>query len=45
MRWLLIVAASLATSATFDVSAMQRAAGQAARDTSPRVILDNPRAL
>src|SRR5712691_7458760 len=43
-RWLLSSAASIATSTTFDVSAMQRAAGQAARDASPRVILDNPRA-
>ena len=44
MRWLLMIAASLATSATFDVSAMQRAERQAASDAGPRVILDNPRA-
>ena len=40
MRWLLIIAASIATSTTFDASAMQRAAGNAA---GPRVLLDNPR--
>jgi hypothetical protein len=43
MRWLLIMAASIATSTTSDVSAMHRAAAQAARDASPRVVLDNPR--
>jgi quercetin dioxygenase-like cupin family protein len=40
MRWLLIIAASIATSTTFDASAMQRAAGNVA---SPRVLLENPR--
>jgi quercetin dioxygenase-like cupin family protein len=44
MRCLLIIAASIATSTTFEVSAMHRARSQAARDTSPRVVLDNPRA-
>ena len=43
MRWLLIIAASLATSTTLDVSAMHRAAVQAARDARPRVVLDNAR--
>jgi quercetin dioxygenase-like cupin family protein len=43
MRWLLIIAASIATSTTLDVSAMHRAAAQAGRDASPHVVLDNPR--
>jgi len=43
MRWLLIIAASLATSTTVDVSAMHRAPEQAARDAGPRVVLDNAR--
>lgn len=43
MRWLLIIAASLATSTTVDVSAMHRASEQAARDARPRVVLDNAR--
>src|SRR5207244_672026 len=43
MRWLLIIAASLATSTTLDVFAMHRAAAQAARDARPRVVLDNAR--
>jgi len=43
MLWLLIIAASLATSTTFDVSAMPRVAVQAARDARPRVVLDNAR--
>lgn len=43
MRWLLIIATSLATSTTWDVSAMHRAAVQAARDTKPRVVVDNAR--
>jgi hypothetical protein len=43
MRWPLIIAASIATSTTFGVSAMSRAASQAARETSPLVVLDNPR--
>lgn len=42
MRWLLIIAASIATWTTFD--AMARAASQTAREASPRVVLDNPRA-
>jgi quercetin dioxygenase-like cupin family protein len=42
MRWLLIVAASIATT-TFDVSAMNRAAAQTARQAGPRVVLDNAR--
>jgi len=44
MRWLLIIGASIATSTGFDVSAMHRAALQTARDTSARVVVDNPRA-
>jgi quercetin dioxygenase-like cupin family protein len=43
MRWLLIMAASIATSTSSDVSAIHSAAAQAARDASPRVVLDNPR--
>ncbi len=43
MRWLLIVVVSIATWTTFDLSAMPRVASQAARDASPRVVLDNPR--
>ena len=43
MRWLLIIAASLATSTTLDVSAMHRVAVQAARGARPRVVLDNAR--
>src|SRR5712692_694411 len=43
MRWFLIIAASMATSTTTDVSGMQRARPQAARDANPRVVLDNPR--
>ena len=43
MRWLLIVAASIATATTSEVSAMHYAAAQAARDASPRLVLDNPR--
>ena len=43
MRWLLITAASIATATTSNVSAMRYAAAQAARDASPRVVLDNPR--
>jgi quercetin dioxygenase-like cupin family protein len=43
MRRLLIIAASIATSTTFDVSAMHRAAAQDGRDASPHVVLDNPR--
>jgi quercetin dioxygenase-like cupin family protein len=43
MRWLLIIAASLATSTTVDVSAMRRVPEQAARDARPRVVLDNAR--
>ena len=42
MRWPLIITASIATS-TFGVSAMPRAASQAARETNPLVVLDNPR--
>jgi quercetin dioxygenase-like cupin family protein len=42
MRWLLIVAASLA-STPFDVSATSRIAAQAARNASARVVLDHPR--
>jgi quercetin dioxygenase-like cupin family protein len=44
MRWLLIIAASIATPMTLDVSAMDRAASQGARDASPGVVLDNTRA-
>ena len=44
MRWLFIIAVSIASSATPDESAMHRATAQAARDTSPSVVLDNPRA-
>jgi len=43
MRWLPIIAASLATSTTLDVSAMHRVPVQAARDARPRVVLDNAR--
>jgi quercetin dioxygenase-like cupin family protein len=43
MRWLPIIAASLAISTTLDVSAMHRVAVQAARDARPRVVLDNAR--
>jgi quercetin dioxygenase-like cupin family protein len=43
MRKLLIIAASIATSTTLDVSAMHRAAAQDGRDASPHVVLDNPR--
>jgi quercetin dioxygenase-like cupin family protein len=43
MRRLLIIAALIATSTTFDVSAMHRAAAQDGRDASPHVVLDNPR--
>ena len=44
MRWLMIIVASIALSTRFDVSAISRAASQAARDASPRVVLvDNPR--
>jgi len=43
MRWLLIMAASIATATTSDVSAMHYAAAQAARDANPRLVLDNPR--
>jgi quercetin dioxygenase-like cupin family protein len=43
MRWLLIIAASFATSTTLDVSATRRVAVQAARDARPRVVLDNAR--
>ena len=43
MRWLLIMAASIATATTSNVSAMHYAASQAARDASPRLVLDNPR--
>ncbi len=42
MRWLLILAASIATT-TFDGSAIDRAAAQAAREAGPRVVLDNAR--
>jgi len=42
MRWL-IIAASLATLTTLDVSAMHRAAVQARRDARPRMVLDNAR--
>jgi quercetin dioxygenase-like cupin family protein len=42
MRWLLILAASIAPT-TFEVSAMNRAALQTARDASPHVVLDNAR--
>jgi quercetin dioxygenase-like cupin family protein len=42
MRRLLIIAISIVTTTTFDVSAMHGAA-QAARATSPLVVLDNPR--
>ena len=44
MRWIFIIAAFIATSTTLDVSAMYRAASQTARDASPGVVLDNPRA-
>ena len=44
MRWLFIIAASIATSDASNVSAMHRATAQTARDTSPRVVLDHPRA-
>ena len=44
MRWLLIISASIATSTTLGVYAMPRAPLQAARDASPRVVLDTPRA-
>ena len=44
MRWLVIISASIAAWTTCDLSAMPRAASQAARDASPRVVLDNPRA-
>jgi quercetin dioxygenase-like cupin family protein len=40
----MIIAASIATSTTFDVSAMHQSAAQAARDASPFVVLDHPRA-
>jgi len=43
MRWLLIIAASLAMPTTFDVSAMHRMAVQAARDARARVVLENAR--
>ena len=43
MRWLLIIAASIATWTTLDVPAMPGAASQAAGDASPSVVLDNPR--
>ncbi len=42
MRWLVIIAASIATSTTWDASAMHGAPAQAARGAS--VVLDNPRA-
>jgi quercetin dioxygenase-like cupin family protein len=42
MRWLLIFAASIATT-TFDVSAINRAAAQTPREASPQVVLDNAR--
>jgi quercetin dioxygenase-like cupin family protein len=42
MRWVLICAASIATTA-FGVSAVSRAAAQTAREASPRVVLDNAR--
>jgi hypothetical protein len=41
IRWLPIIAASLATATTLDVSAMYRNAVQAARDARPRVVVDN----
>jgi quercetin dioxygenase-like cupin family protein len=44
MRWLLIIAASIAPSTTFDKSAMPQAAAQAARAASALVVLDHPRA-
>jgi quercetin dioxygenase-like cupin family protein len=43
MRRLLIIAASLVTSTTLDVSAMPGALAQAAPETRPVVVLDNPR--
>ena len=46
MRQLVIIAASIATWTTwisFDESAMPRVVSQDARDTSPSVVLDNPR--
>ena len=45
MRWLLIIAASIATptaATSIDVFAMHRAAPQTARNASPDVLLDNP---
>lgn len=42
MRWLMIIAVFIATSTRVDVSAMPRAARQAASDASPRVVIDNP---
>jgi quercetin dioxygenase-like cupin family protein len=42
MRWLLIIAASIATT-TFEVSAMNRAALQSGREASAQVVLDNAR--
>jgi quercetin dioxygenase-like cupin family protein len=42
MRWLLIFAASIATT-TFEAAAMNRAAAQTAREASPHVVLDNAR--
>jgi quercetin dioxygenase-like cupin family protein len=41
MRWLLIIAASMTT--TLDVSAVNRAVAQTAREASPHVVVDNAR--
>jgi quercetin dioxygenase-like cupin family protein len=43
MRWLLIVAASIASSTTPGVSAMSAAAAQAMREARPLAVLDNAR--
>jgi len=44
MRWLLIIAASLSLSTMFHAPALHGAAAQTARDASPRMVVDNPRA-